>query len=139
MEGVIVDASIAMTWCYPDEHSQYAYHVLDRLRHTRGVVPSLWAIEIANAVIIGERRYRLTPADTQRFLELLQGLFFETDSQTSERALAESLSLARQFNLSVYDATYLELAIRKRMPLATLDNRLLEAAKAAGVAIMQES
>jgi predicted nucleic acid-binding protein len=133
MEDIVLDASITMTWCYPDEHSNFAYRVLDLLEHKQAVVPSLWAIEVANALVVGERRQRLTASDIARFFELLRGLSIETDTQTSARALSDTLQLARTHNLSAYDAVYLELAMREGLVLATLDERLKTAAKRVGV------
>jgi predicted nucleic acid-binding protein len=135
MESLVLDASITMTWCYPDEHSDYAYKVLDTLEHTQALVPSLWAVEIANALVAGERRKRLTAAEIVRFFELLNGLSIVTDIQTASRALSDTLQLARAHNLSAYDAAYLELAMREGMVLATLDERLKSAAIAVGVTI----
>lgn len=128
-------ASVAMTWCYPDEHSAYAYRVLDALEHAQAVVPSLWAIEVANGLVVGERRHRLAAADIARFLELLSGLPIETDLETASRALGDTRSLARSHDLSAYDATYLELAMREGLPLATLDKHLKKAARNVGVKV----
>jgi predicted nucleic acid-binding protein len=134
VENLVLDASVTLNWCYPDEHSDYAYHVLDALEKTQAWVPSLWAVEIANALVSGERRQRLTAADTARFLELIKGLSIETDTQTASRAF-DTLQLARTYALSAYDAAYLELAMREGLPLATLDERLKNAANVSGVAI----
>lgn len=135
MDGLVLDASIAMTWCYPDEHSGFAYRVLDQLENRQAIVPSLWAVEIANAVIVGERRRRLTASDIAHFFELLQSLSIETDIQTASRAFSDTLQLARSHGLSAYDAAYLELAMRERLMLATLDGRLKKAAEATGVKV----
>ncbi|HEY0796230.1 MAG TPA: type II toxin-antitoxin system VapC family toxin, partial [Acidisarcina sp.] len=126
----------AMTWCYPDEQSAYAYRVLDALENKQAIVPSLWAVEIANALVVGERRHRLAAADIAHFLKLLSGLSIETDPETASRAMGDTRSLARAHNLSAYDATYLELAMRGAMPLATLDEQLKKAAKSVGVAAL---
>ncbi len=135
MESLVLDASVAMTWCYPDEHSDLAYKVLDAMEHRQAVVPSLWAVEVANALVAGERRERLTSSGIARFLELLKGLPIETDIQTASRALGDTLQLARRHGLSAYDAAYLELATREGLVLATLDTKLKTAAEAAGVKI----
>ena len=135
MEGLVLDASIAMTWCYPDEHSDFAYSVLDTLEHRPAMVPALWAMEVANALAVGESRRRLTSSDIARFFELLQGLPIETDTQTASRALTDTLQLARTHGLSAYDAAYLELAMREGWTLATLDRQLKRAAKAVGVKV----
>jgi predicted nucleic acid-binding protein len=135
MESLVLDASVTMTWCYPDEQSDFAYRVLDKLEIWQAVVPSLWALEVANALVLGERRQRITPADIARFFELLRGLPIETDVQTVSRALGDTLQLARTHALSAYDAAYLELAMREGLVLATLDGRLKDAAKAVGIKV----
>jgi predicted nucleic acid-binding protein len=104
--------------------------VLDSLEHARAVVPSPWSIEIANAV---------AAADVSRFLELLKGRSVQTDLQTAERALTDTLAIARRHNLSSYDSAYLELAMREGFALATLDDRLKQASAAAGVKLLQQT
>ena len=93
-------------------------------RRSLASVPPIWPLEVANAVAIGERRQRLAPADVMRFLELLRELPIEIDAQTAARALSHTLPLARTHRLSAYDAAYLELAMREKLILTTLDNRL---------------
>jgi predicted nucleic acid-binding protein len=136
MRALVVDASVVLAWCFPDEHNDYANRILDLLEETPAVVPSLWFVEVANALLVGERRNRLNPAEATRFLSLLRSLMVEADTQTSARALTDTLALARAWNLSAYDATYLELAMREGLPLATLDDRLREAATGAGVEVL---
>jgi predicted nucleic acid-binding protein len=136
MRAVVVDASVVLAWCFPDEGGEFAYRVLDLLEETPAVVPTLWFVEVANGVLVGERRQRLKAADVSRFLMLLQELMIETDPQTSTRALSDTLGLARAWNLSAYDATYLELAMREGLPLATSDERLRAAAREAGVEVL---
>lgn len=80
MRALVVDASVVLAWCFADERSEFAYRILDLLEETPAVVPSLWFVEVANAVLVGERRKRLKPADAARFLMLLQALMVETDS-----------------------------------------------------------
>ena len=95
-------------------------------------MPSLWWFEVRNTLIVNERRGRLTEADTAEFLCVLSRLAIAIDRMPDE---AEILSLARRHRLSVYDASYLELAMRLRVPLATLDHQLLRAAAHAQVAM----
>ncbi len=121
-----MDASVTLTRVYPDETSVEAYEVLDALADATAMVPSIWALEIANAVLAGERRQRLPTADVTRFLGLIEGLRIEVDEQTSSRALGYILPLARGCGLSSYDAAYLELAARLNLPLATLDEEVEE-------------
>ena len=130
-----VDASIAMSWCFPDEADGYAYAVLDALPDSTAMAPSLWPVELANALAMGERRKRITRSDTTRFLALIAALPIDIDSETSARALDFVLPLARAFSLTAYDATYLDLAMREGLILATLDVDLRKAAQKAGVSI----
>jgi predicted nucleic acid-binding protein len=134
-DRLAVDASIAMSWCFPDEADGYAYAVLDALPDSTAMAPSLWPVELANALAMGERRKRITRSDTTRFLALIAGLPIDIDSETSARALDYVLPLARTFSLTAYDATYLDLAMREGLTLATLDVELRKAARKAGVRI----
>jgi predicted nucleic acid-binding protein len=97
------------------------------------IVPALWHLEIANVFLTGERRKRSSAADTAAWLGFLGALPITVDEETVDNAWADTLELARVHHLSVYDAAYLELARRRRLPLATLDARLRTAAIAAGV------
>lgn len=111
----------------------YALRVLDALQHTSATVPGLWALEAANVVAKAEAKGLVIEARTQAFVSVLTRLNISTDSATTSHALTETLNLARRYKLSAYDATYLELALRKGLPLATLDADLEKAAKKAGV------
>ena len=130
---LVVDASVTMSWCFPDEEHPYAQSVLRLLRETDAVVPAIWPLEVANALVVAERRSRLKPAETTRFLALIRGLDVTVDRETSSQALGETLSLARRHALSAYDAAYLELAIREGLPMATLDKDLERTARKLGV------
>jgi predicted nucleic acid-binding protein len=134
-EILAVDASVAMNWCFPDEADGYAYAVLDALPDSTAMAPALWPVELANALAMGERRKRITRSDTTRFLALIAALPIEIDPETSARALDYVLPLARTFSLTSYDATYLDLAMREGLTLATLDADLRKAARKAGVRI----
>jgi len=136
LSGLVLDASVAMTWCFPDENSPYAERVLDSLQTHAAFVPGLWAIEVANAVLSGERRKRLQEFEAARFFALLNALSITVDPQTGERASTDTLALARRHGLTIYDATYLELAIREGLALATLDEALRKAAQASGVPLI---
>ena len=100
-------------------------------------VPSLWPLEVANALLVGERRNRITPADTARFLAILDAFPITVDDETVAHAWADTLHLARAHNLSSYDASYLELAIRLGLPLAAQDGKLKAAAEAVGVPLFE--
>jgi predicted nucleic acid-binding protein len=133
MAGVVIDCSITMSWCFPDENDPYAREVLRSLPSLPALVPAHWSLEVANSLVVGERCRRLDEASVLTFVALLASLPITLDQETPERALRETLSLARERNLSSYDAAYLELATRRGLPLATLDQRLRNAAAAVGV------
>jgi predicted nucleic acid-binding protein len=135
LTGVVVDASTVLAWCFPDETSDYADGVLVSLEGRTVLVPAVWALEIANAILTGERRKRLNQPEIRRFTTLLESLSLVQDVQPVGERVNHVLPLARAHGLSAYDAAYLELAIRHRAPLATLDGKLQKAAKKAGVTI----
>ena len=132
-EAFVLDGSVTMAWFFKDEMNDYADSVRDSLDHARAVVPSLWGLEVANTVLMGERRKRSTQAQAATWLGFLGALPIETDDETSTRAWGDTLNVARAQILSAYDAAYLELAMRRGLPLATLDAKLRAAASAVGV------
>jgi predicted nucleic acid-binding protein len=125
-----------MRWAFKDGSTgdrAYAARVLDVLEETGAIVPVIWSLEVANVLARAERM-ALFPKDlSDEFIETLNGLTIRPDDSTYTQSLADTLELARKFKLSAYDASYLELALRLRIPLATLDESLLKAAKKAGV------
>jgi predicted nucleic acid-binding protein len=131
---LVLDASVALGWCFEDE-GPGSIMVLQALRTDEAIVPSIWPLEVGNALLVGERRGRLTSADARRFVELLRGLPITLDLETGDRGLADVLAVARERGLTTYDAAYLELAMRLGIPLATADERLVAAAAAEGVAL----
>lgn len=134
-EEFILDNSVAMAWGFEDEAEPYAKALLDLMPTARAYVPSLWPLEVANALLVGERRRRISPADTAKFLSLLGAFPITVDDETTAKAWGDTLGLARAHHLSAYDAAYLELAMRRGLPLATLDSKLKDAAAALGVAL----
>lgn len=135
----VLDNSVVMCWLLGDgseRHRAYASHVLDILGEpdAQAVVPSVWPLEVANVIARAEAKGVLTELRSREFLRLLDDLAIETDHDTGRYALKDTLHLARRFALSAYDASYLELALRQALPLATLDGALLDAAAKAGVA-----
>jgi predicted nucleic acid-binding protein len=130
----VLDASLALAWFFKDEADPYADRVAARLPFARAAVPAIWRLEVANAVLMGERRQRSTEAQAVQWLTYLGSLPIAVDDETNDRAWGAALGLARAHHLSVYDAAYLELALRRGLPLATLDGRLRAAAATAGVA-----
>jgi predicted nucleic acid-binding protein len=112
LKGIVVDASVALAWCFPDEHSEYADDVLDALEGQTVVVPSVWALEVANAVLVAERRKRIGKADIVRFVALLGNLSISEMSVPVGGILETVIPLAREHGLSAYDAAYLDVAVR---------------------------
>ncbi|MCZ7626503.1 MAG: VapC toxin family PIN domain ribonuclease [Candidatus Methylomirabilota bacterium] len=133
---IVVDASVALAWCFPDEASEYADAVLVALEGQRMLVPAVWPLEITNAVIVAERRKRISPSEIRRFVELLEGLTIHEDSLPVARSVSNILPLARQYGLSAYDTAYLDVAIRHGAPLATLDTGLAKASRKAGIELL---
>lgn len=129
----VLDGSLALAWYFADEASPYADAVAQGLATREAVVPMLWRLEIANALVVGERRRRSTQAQAAAFVARLERLPIVVDDQTDARAWGETLRLARAHTLSAYDAAYLELAMRLGLPLASLDGQLLAASAAVGV------
>ena len=132
----VLDASVALAWCFEDEQSEPAMAVLDSLRESEAVVAHHWTLEMANGLLSAERRGRLDGDGATRFSRLLLALPIAVDPVARGTALTETRRLARSHQLTSYDAAYLELAIRLGVPLATLDEPLRAAARAEGVALV---
>jgi predicted nucleic acid-binding protein len=132
----VLDNSVTMRWYFGDGKPQelaYAGKVLDAMKKDNALVPATWGLEVANVIARAEAKGLVTEARSGAFLEMLEGVEIDVDSATFAQALSETLQLARRYKLSSYDASYLELALRLGMPLATLDEDLQKAAKKAGV------
>jgi predicted nucleic acid-binding protein len=132
--GFVLDCSVTMAWYFKDEANAYAKSVRKSLSGVEAVVPGLWPLEVANILVQAERRERSTEADASKWLGYLQMLPIRVDDETAARAWSEIRHTARSYDLSAYDASYLELAIRLGLPLASLDDKLKVAAASAGVA-----
>jgi len=134
----VIDASAALAWCFADEATEATNALLTRLRsNEEAVEPAHWPVEIANALIVAARRKRISPEDVRRLLEDLEALPIRIDPPSRSLVRAGVLSLAEQFQLTAYDAAYLELAMRQGLPLATRDQALREASRAAGVVLLE--
>ncbi|OAI49911.1 hypothetical protein AYO44_18255 [Planctomycetaceae bacterium SCGC AG-212-F19] len=129
----VLDCSIVLAWYFVDETDRYADAVAAALPGATAHVPALFHLELANILVVGERRKRSTEAQATAFLVRLAGLPIVVDGETAGRAWSDIIGLARAHGLSTYDAAYLELAVREALPLATLDKQLETAAKAIGV------
>ena len=131
--SIALDASMAMAWCFEDERNPESDVVLDRIITKGAFVPSLWKIEVANSLQVAIRRKRIDRQYRDLALARLQNLPIETDPETSLHVWSAGIELADQYGLALYDAVYLELAIRRQIPLATLDKALFEAGRQAGL------
>ena len=132
----VLDNSVTMRWFFGDGKPQelaYAGKVLDAMKRASAFVPVTWGLEAANVIAKAEAKALVTEARSGAFLEMLEGVDIEVDTSTFAHALTDTLQLARRYKLSAYDASYLELALRLGIPLATLDEDLQKAAKKAGV------
>lgn len=132
----VLDNSVTMRWFFGDGKPRelaYAGKVLDAMKRTSALVPVTWGLEVANVIAKSEAKGLVTEARSEAFLEMLEGVEIEVDAATFAHALSGTLQLARRYKLSAYDASYLELALRRGMPLATLDADLQNAAKKSGV------
>jgi predicted nucleic acid-binding protein len=137
MSHLVLDASMALSWLLPDEASDAAIAVQSYLAKADGVwVAAHWRLEVANSLCMAERRKRLDAAGIAQAVALFTQLPVVVDPETNEHASAETLSLARQHTLSVYDAAYLELALRRGAALASFDGPLRLVAKKLGVALL---
>ena len=132
----VLDNSVTMRWFFGDGKPQqlaYARKALDAMKQDSALVPATWGLEVANVIARAEAKGFVTEARSGAFLEMLQDVDIEVDAATFQHALSDTLQLARRYKLSAYDASYLELALRLGMPLATLDEDLQKAAKKSGV------
>ena len=132
----VVDNSVVMSWCFKDETNNYADIVLNRLTEAAAVVPSIWPLEVVNVLLVAERQKQLSESDSIRFITLLSQLPIFVEHDRPEKMMKELLALARTNSLSSYDASYLDLVMRKGFPIATLDNKLIEAARRIDVPIL---
>jgi predicted nucleic acid-binding protein len=130
-----LDCSVTMAWVFQDEAGPNTDQLLNELRDddSNAIVPQLWRLEVGNTLTQAERRGRITAAQRTTTLELVRSLPITTDAETDGRAFREILNLARTTSLTTYDASYLELTMRRGIPLATLDTVLIRAAS--GVAV----
>lgn len=135
---LVLDASVALAWCFPDEITPLTEALLDALAaDLTAIVPGIWPFEVANALLVAEKRKRITLAQATAELQRIASLPISLEPTQTDRAFASTLSLARNQNLTEYDAAYLDLALRQSLPLATLDEELKRAARAIGVPLLR--
>ncbi len=134
--SLVLDSSATLAWIYADEITHAIHQVFDLLRENGAWVPSLWRLEVANILEMGVRRARHDAAFRDATLADLALLPINLDPETDRQAWGATLRLAERHQLTSYDAAYLELAQRRRLPLATLDIDLRAAASNENVAVL---
>lgn len=135
MAKLVIDASLAAAWCFPEEHTEYTNGVLQMLGGSVDpIAPTLWAYEVRNALLMGLKRGRITQEDADELLRFLGALGVQL---SAPRSYDEIFAVAETHSLTVYDAAYLELAVRENLPLASLDSALRRAAVRVDVALFE--
>lgn len=132
----VVDCSMAMAWLFHDEATPKTAALLRRLANETALVPAWWFIEVTNVLAMAERKGRITPRQSDVFIADLGKLGIERDDEAPDRAFTHLLALCRTYPLTSYDAIYLDLAIRRSLPLATLDEDLRKAARKLGIGLL---
>lgn len=132
----VIDNSVSLAWCFEDEQTATIMALLDRVAQSGAVAPQLWPIEALNGLLTAERRGRIDTAVRHRLAGFLQDLPIRIDDETAGKTWTAITQLAELYGLTAYDATYLELAVRLGLPLATSDKALIAAANASGVQLL---
>lgn len=129
----VLDCSVTMAWCFDDEVTEYSESILDKLSNQKAVVPVIWPLEVTNVLLMAVRRKRLSKIKAASFLDRLSDLPIELATSKPLSAMTGIFQLGNEMKITSYDAAYLNLAISRDLPLASLDKELIKAAKAAGV------
>lgn len=136
MKNFVLDCSVTMSWCFKNQQRANSTKILNSLHVSKAVVPSIWSLEVQNVLGAAERSKKITSIESNQFLNLLNSLpiKMDTDDPGFDKLFNKKIhNILRAYQLSSYDAAYLELAIRHDVPLASYDKKLCEAAKGAGV------
>ena len=137
MSRFVLDASVALSWFFEDEESAYADSVFEALDSSEAAVPGIWPLKVSNALIMAERRGRISTAKSDEFLKSLTALPIDVYAVSQREIFHQALALARNHRLTVYDASYLGLAVQEGLPLATIDDKLHQVASAIGIQVFQ--
>jgi predicted nucleic acid-binding protein len=125
----VIDNSVVIAWCFQDQSNKYTEFVLESLETAQAFVPAIWPLEVGNVLLVAERRKLLSKASISRFMSLLRNMPIVVEQESPERMLVDIFTIAREHRLSTYDASYLDLAMRLGIPIATQDRSLTVAAK----------
>jgi predicted nucleic acid-binding protein len=134
--SLVIDSSMTLAWYFDDERTAASIAVLNQVAEEGAIVPALWRLEVLNGLQVAVRRGRIDIAYRDASLTDLQSLVIAIDPGTNRHAWSATLRLCDRFGLTPYDAAYLELALRRRLPLATLDSELVRAARAESVPLV---
>lgn len=134
--SLVLDGSVALTWCFEDEQTPATVALLDQIAETGAIAPMLWPLEVLNALTMAERRGRLNAMQCHQLAGFLRDLPISLDQETTDQAWTTTMRLAGRYQLTLYDAAYLELAQRLELPLATLDKELRLAGSTLGIALL---
>jgi len=129
----VLDCSLTMSWLFEDECTPASDEVLNKLKGSVAAVPTIWPLEVANVLLVSQKRNRISPSKALSFVNALTALPIVIDQSTSERAMHSIFTLAEKLHITIYDAAYLELALREKIPLLSLDRALIKAAHASGL------
>ncbi len=140
MSDFVLDNSVAMRWLLASEKTadqKYAEKVLKSMLASEALTPNLWHLEAVSVLLGAEKGGTISLGEIERFISQLENLPIRVDPLTAQKAFSRILTLSREYNISSYDASYLELAMREGLPLATLDKKLTKAAKKADVKVFK--
>lgn len=132
----VLDCSVTMAWCFEDEVCDYTETALDLLDDKGAIAPAIWPLEVTNVLLMASKRKRLPPAKAAAFIDRLSDLPIYVANSKALSSVSSILNLGHELDITSYDASYLELAMTKNLPLATLDKKLIAAAKKAGIALL---
>ena len=138
MSRFVLDNTVTMAWCFTDEATEFTETLLSRLSNLTdsAIVPALWLYEVVNVTGLAVRKGRITEEKARGFLESLSDLPIDVENPTRTQMFASVRALAGQYRLTAYDASYLELALRHKLPIAAFDNALAKAARTAGITLV---
>lgn len=133
MSDFVVDNSVVLSWVLKDENSKKSQKILNNLTSSRGYVPSLWPYELANALFVAQKRDRIKEVDSAAFIKHLKKLPIFIEESEYDTITKDVLSLSREHNITVYDASYMELAIRKNIAMASFDKLIIRLCQKIGI------
>ncbi len=132
----VLDCSVAVSWCFEDEYSKHAEEILTLLSSMKAIVPSIWPLEVSNVLCMSERHKRINNEKCNKFLDILSSLPIELDMGHTSMFNKRIISITNNQQISAHDASYIELALRYNIPLASFDKKLCVVAKSEGIKLL---